>query len=131
MGWTVSYDRLSSISLLSCLLTFVSFRSFLITSFHVFLGHPLGKLALALKILHLLDQLLSSILSRLSNHCIVLSCKHSLMLFNFSLVLSSSAEILSSDLTLHNHLTILAPFLSSMLTFSSLTGLAKSHFHTA
>ena len=43
------------------------------------------------------------------------------MLFKFSLVLHSSAEILSSDLTLHIHLTILVWFISSLITSSSLT----------
>ena len=42
-------------------------------------------------------------------------------LFNFSLALSSSAEI-SSIPMLHIHLTILASFLSSQITSSSLTG---------
>ena len=43
------------------------------------------------------------------------------MLFDFSLVLSSSAEILSG-LTLQIHLTIFATFLSSLITSSFLTG---------
>ena len=38
------------------------------------------------------------------------------MLFNFSLVLSPTAKILSSGLTLHIHLTILGSFLSSLIT---------------
>ena len=104
------------------LLTLLSFRSLLNTVFHVSLGRPLGKLPLTLKVLHLLDQTLSSILSRWLNHCSLLSCKHSLMLLNFSLVLNSSAEILSSDLALHTYLTIFASFLSSLITSSSLTG---------
>ena len=49
-------------------------------------------------------------------------CKHSLMLLNFDLVQSSSTEILSSGLVFHIHLTILASFLSSLITSSSLTG---------
>ena len=45
------------------------------------------------------------------------------MLFNsqFSLVLSSSAEILSPGLTLHIHLIILASFLDILITFFILT----------
>ena len=80
------------------------------------------KLPQILKVLHLLDQALSSILSRWSNHCSLLSCKHSLVLLNFSLVLHSSAEILISSLLLHNHITIFASFLSILVTSSSLTG---------
>ena len=80
------------------------------------------KLPQILKVLHLLDQALSSILSRWSNHCSLLSCKHSLVLLNFSLVLRSSAEILISSLLLHNHITIFASFLSILITSSSLTG---------
>ena len=80
------------------------------------------KLPQILKVLHLLDQALSSILSRWSNHCSLLSCKHSLVLLNFSLVLCSSAEILISSLLLHNHITIFASFLSILVTSSSLTG---------
>ena len=102
------------------LLNFLSYRSLLITSFHVSLSRLLRKLQLAFKILYWLDQSLISILSIWTNHCSLLSCKHSFMLFNFILVLSSSAEISSSDLTLHIHLTILAPFLSILITSSSL-----------
>ena len=40
----------------------------------------------------------------------------------FSLVQSSSPEILSSGLLLHIYLTILASFLSSLIIYSSLTG---------
>ena len=80
------------------------------------------KLPQILKVLHLLDQALSFILSRWSNHCRLLSCKHSLVLLNFSLVLRSSAEILISSLLLHNHITIFASFLSILVTSSSLTG---------
>ena len=44
------------LSLVMSFLTFLSFRSLLITSFHVFFGRPLGKLLLILKIIQLLDQ---------------------------------------------------------------------------
>ena len=104
------------------LLTFLSFRLLLITSFHVFLGRPLGKLSLTLKVLHLLGQALSFTLSRWVNHCRLLSCKHSSKLFTFCLVLRSVAEIIYSGLMLDIHLTILASFLSSLITSSSLTG---------
>ena len=105
-----------------CLLCpWLSFRSLLITSFHVFLGHPLAKLPLTLKVLHLLDQAVSSVLSRWPNHCSLLYCKYSFILINFSLILSFSAEILSSGLTLHIHLTFLSSFVSSLITSLSLT----------
>ena len=70
----------------------------------------------------LLDKALSSILSKWPNHCSIPSCIHFIISFNFSLVLSSFAEILSSGLTLNIHLTILASLLSSLITSSSLTG---------
>ena len=44
----------------------------------------------------------------------LLSCKHSLMLFNFSLALTFSAEIISCGLALPINLTILASFLFSL-----------------
>ena len=80
----------------------ISFRPFLVTSIyvlHVFLstGCFLGKLLLTLKVLHRLKQALFTILSRWSSHCSLLSCKHSFMLFSLSLVISSLANILSSD----------------------------------
>ena len=93
---------------------FVSFTTLLMTSFHVFLGHPMGKLIQTLMFLHLLDQAPSSILPRWRDQCSLLCCKHSLMLINFSLVLSSPMGILSSGLTLHTHLTILLSFLSTL-----------------
>lgn len=43
------------------------------------------------------------------------------MLLNFSLVFSSSPEILSSGLTFFNYVTINASFLSSLITWSFLT----------
>lgn len=42
-------------------MTLQSLKSFLIISFHVFLGSPLGKLPLTMMAVHLLDQALSSI----------------------------------------------------------------------
>ena len=51
----------------------------------------------------------------------LVSWKDSLVLFSFSLVLGSSAEILSG-LKLHLHLTILVLFLSGPITSSFLTG---------
>ena len=82
MSLTVSYkkDFQSFLSLVMSLLTFLSFISFLITSFHILFGRSLEKLLLTLKVLHLEDQALSSILSGWSNHCSLLLCKHSLML---------------------------------------------------
>ena len=118
--WTVSYEKLPSISVFSYILVyFLSFASLLITSFHV---RPLWKLLLTSKVLHLLDQALSSILSRWSDHCsLFLSCKHFLILVSFSLILISFVEILSSGLVLHIHVTIFASFLSTLITYFSLT----------
>ena len=62
MGWTVSYEKLPSISVFSYVLS--SFPFFQITSDYLipcFVGRPLGKLPPTLKVLHLLDQALSSI----------------------------------------------------------------------
>ena len=91
-----------------------------------FFGRPLEKLLLILKVLHLLDQTLSSILSKWLNHYSLSSCKHFLMLFNFILVISSSAETLVSGLTLQSHLIILAWFLPNLITPPSLTGQISS-----
>ena len=44
-------------------LTFLSLRLFLVTSLHVFLDCPLGKVTKTLKVVHLLDQARSSLLS--------------------------------------------------------------------
>ena len=123
MDWTVSYERLpSNLSSAKSLQTFFSFGSLLVTPFHIFLSHLLRKLPLTLKVLHWLNQAFSSIFSKWPKLCNILSCKHSLVLFNFSLVLSSLREILRSGLILHIHLTILAPSLSSLIPYSSLTG---------
>ena len=66
----------------------------MITSVQVFLGRPLWKLPLILNFLHLLAQTFSSILS---NQNILVLCHVNiclyLMLFNFSLGLSFSAEL--------------------------------------
>ena len=110
------------LSLARSLLTFFSCRPFLIISIHASLDCRLRKLPLTFKILHLLDQALSSMLSGLLNHCSLLSCRHSLMLFSFNLVLLFSAEILSSCLTFQVHLAIFTSFLSRLITSSSLTG---------
>ena len=91
-------DLLAFLSLAMSLLTFLSFISLLIAPFHVFFGLPLGKLLLTLKVLYLLDQAFSSILYRWPNHCSLWFCKHSVVVFKLSLVLSYSEEI-SWDLT--------------------------------
>lgn len=63
--WAVSYETLKRISIfIYALADFLSFIPFLTTSFHAFLGQLLGKLALTLKVLRLLGQVFSSILSR-------------------------------------------------------------------
>ena len=101
---------------------FLSLRLLQITSFLVFQGRHLGELLLTLKFLYLLEQAFSFILSGWLNHCSLLSCKHS-FIPPLSLVLSSSSGIISSCLTLHVNLIILASFFSRVIT-SSLTGQA-------
>ena len=49
------------------------------------------------------------------------------MIINFSQLLNSIAEILTSGLTSHIHLTILASFLFSLITSPSLTGEVSLH----
>ena len=117
MGWTVSYERCTTISF------FVDFpfRSILNNSGHVFLNSPLGKLLLTLKVVPSSNLALSSILSRWPNQCSFLSCKHSFMFFNFNLVLIPSATILFTGLMLHIHLAILASFLCILIASPLLT----------
>ena len=91
-------------------------RSLIVLSFHVFHGFPQEST------LTFFDQMITW-----PNHCSCLSCKHFLMIFSFSLVLSSSAEFLSWDLTFHIHQTILESFLCSLFTSSRWTG----DFHRA
>lgn len=57
------------------------------------------------------------IISIWSNHC-----RHSLVLFSFRVVLSSSAEVQSSGQTLYIHITVVASYFSSLITFSSISG---------
>ena len=64
VGRFLMKDLHAFLSLVMSLLTFLSFISLLIAPFHVFLGRPLDKLLLIVKFLYLLDQVLSSILSR-------------------------------------------------------------------
>ena len=113
------------LSLAMSLLAFLSFRSSLITSLYVFPWSSSRDLPLSSKVLHLLDQPVSSILSRWPNHYSFLLCTHSLIIFNFSLVpssyiMNSFAETLSSGLLLHIHLTTLTWLLSNLITSSSL-----------
>ena len=125
VGQFLMKDFQAFLLLIMFLLTFLSFKSLLMTSFHVFLGRPLEKLPLTLKVPHLLDQALSSILYIWPNHCIFLSWKHSLMIFNFNGVRNFSAEILSLDETLQIRLTFLVSFFSSLLKSSTFTGQAS------
>ena len=74
-----------------------------------------------MKVLHLIDQVLSSTVSKWPNHGSLLSCKYIFIPVEFTLVFSSSAEILFRALALHTHLIILTSFLSRMITLSSLT----------
>ena len=64
----------------------------------------------ALLVLHSLYEALYSVLSSWTNQCSLLSCKHPFMLLNFSLVLSSSTETVSSGLTIYIHLNINVSF---------------------
>ena len=59
VGQFLMKDFQTFLPLIMFLLTFLSFKSLLMTSFHVFLGRPLP---LTLKVSHLLDQAFSSIL---------------------------------------------------------------------
>lgn len=77
IGWKSRTKEFRAfLSLATSLQTSLSFRPLLITSFHVFLGYPLGKLPLTLEVLQLTDQAFSSVLSRWPNHCCLLSSRH-------------------------------------------------------
>lgn len=118
MDWMFTYETLP---LARSLPTLLSFRSLLISSFSIVPCLSLENLPLILNVLHLQDQLFSSILYWWRNHCSLPSWKHSFRLLNFSLGRSSSAKILSSDLTLLIHLLIPASLLSILIMSSSLT----------
>lgn len=121
MGWTISFEKLLRLlSLVTSLLALLSFRSFLITSFYVYLDCPQEKVTLTLKVLHFLDQTFFSIFSRWLNYHKLLSCKHFHALFSLRLLLSFSAEVLSWDRTFYIHITILASFIPILKKFSSL-----------
>ena len=108
------------------LLTFQSSMSLRTTSLNVFLGRPLPYYQQPTT----LTFTVTETLSRWLNHQDILGCKHCLVLFNCILFLSSPGELLSSGILLHNHLTILAPFLSSLITSSSLTGQVSLIWHS-
>ena len=115
MVWTVSYERLTSISvLIYYLITYIS--DYLIPCFPWFFSE--GTTA-NLKGYTFTRPALSSILSRWPNHCSFPSLK---CCFSFNWVLSFSPEIFSSGLTLNINLTILVSFLSSLITSFSLIG---------
>ena len=121
-GWTVSYDRLSSISLLRYVLA--NFRFFQITSDYLISCFPWSSCENTTANLEGSTftrpiTRLSSIHSRLSLWCSLLSCN--LKFISSSVVLSSFAEILSSDVAhASNSPCIIA--LYSLLSFCSLTG---------
>ena len=120
IAWAVSFERLQvSLSLARHFLTYL--RSLWNTSFHVFLDLLLGKRPLILNVLHLLDQALSSLLSRRPNYYNLLSCRLSFTLFKFSPGVSPSTKTLLG-LSLHSHLTLFA---------SSFFHWKKSKFHIA
>ena len=106
-------------------LTFLYFKCFLIATLHIFVGRPLHKL-LTLKVLYLLDQALSFILSRWPDQCILLFWKYSLMRFMLSLIfISSLVETLSqiyhcSSIWLFLHHSFLAWCHFFLISFSSL-----------
>ena len=129
VGQFLMKDFQAFLSFARSLLTFLSFRSLLITLLDVFLGRSLGTLTLTLKAFHALNRVFSSILSRWPNSCILISCKHSLMLLIFSLVVSSSAEVLSSGQIWHIHLML---FIFSLAVSSSAEVLSSGqtwHIH--
>ena len=107
-------------------LTFLSFKYFLIATLHIFVGRPLHKLLLTLKVLYLLDQALSFILSRWPDQCILLFWKYSLMRFMLSLIfISSLVETLSqiyhcSSIWLFLHHSFLAWCHFFLISFFSL-----------
>ena len=106
-------------------LAFLYFKCFLIATLHIFVGRPLHKL-LTLKVLYLLDQALSFILSRWPDQCILLFWKYSLMRFMLSLIfISSLVETLSqiyhcSSIWLFLHHSFLAWCHFFLISFSSL-----------
>ena len=106
-------------------LTFLYFKCFLIATLHIFVGCPLHKL-LTLKVLYLLDQALSFILSRWPDQCILLFWKYSLMRFMLSLIfISSLVETLSqiyhcSSIWLFLHHSFLAWCHFFLISFFSL-----------
>lgn len=83
-----------------------------ISSFYL-IDFPLVNLKPKSNLRHLLGQEPSSILSRGQNHSHLLFCKHSFMLLNYSQFLKTTLESLSSEITLHIHLTIIPSFISS------------------
>lgn len=88
--------------------------------FQIALLLPLYKLPTSSNYQHFLDQELFFSFSSWQNHCNLL-CEHSLKIFSDNMFWVSPAEILSCGLTLHIHLTILASFLSSLITLPSST----------
>ena len=84
------------LSIAISLLNWLSFQIIYYLFVPCFLSLSCGETTL--KVLHLLDQSLSCILSTWPNHYSPLSNKHFFILVNFNLVLCSSAKILSSGL---------------------------------
>ena len=68
---------------------------------HFSLDCLLNKWPPTMRVLHLIDQERSYILSVWPDHCSLLFCKHSIMLIKFGLFQSFSAEILFLGLTAH------------------------------
>ena len=104
------------------LMAFHSFRSLLITSFHAFLRLSSWEITTILKgSACATDQKLFFNLSRRLNQFSLLSCKYSLMLFTLKQLLRSLEKKLILKLNII-YLTILAPFLPSLIFFSPWTG---------
>ena len=116
------------------------------TSLRFFLGLFLAKLSITLSFWCLLGKALFSVISRRTIHFSLLFCKYYPMLFMCILFLRSTTSILSSELTLHYNLTVLASFISRLIIISlsanptkwsnTQTGLclpylAKSYYHRA
>lgn len=95
------------LSLARSKLIFHSFRSLLITLFHIFLGSTFTRPSILFHSFKISVIYLVNIPSYYS--------------FNSSIVLNSLAEILSPGLLLHIDLTIIASFLSTLITSSSST----------
>ena len=93
MVWVVCYENFPSIFVfIQVLAEFIYFKITLITSFHVSSGLPCGKQPVNVKVVHLLDQVFFSILSR--------RLSYSSLLFPHTIQFYYSPKFLSRNSTL-------------------------------